>query len=335
MDEPTTSLTEAEIKQIFRIMRTLRDKGVAIIFISHKLGEVMEICDRYTVLRNGKTVDAGLISETNANELSEKLVGHTISEDFGKRKCEYGDIVLQTEHFGDNKHFNDINFVVRKGQILGVTGLLGDGRTEIFETIFGANKKKYNGKIFFKGEEYRPRSTHSSLKNKIAYIPSDRKENGIIKDLSVIDNGTISVLSKLAGLLFVDEDRCEEMFNVQKEQLNIKSDDINLSITTLSGGNQQKVVLEKWLLTEPDLLILDNPTQGVDVGAKAEIYNFIRKEADAGKAVIWLSPEAHEIVSNCDNAYVLYHGNVVGYLEDDSLNEYNIMKLATGGKLNN
>ena len=213
MDEPTTSLTEPEIKRVFAMMRTLKEQGVGIIFISHKLGEVMEICDRYTVLRDGNMVASGLVSETDPRQLAAHMVGREVNTDTLVRDVKLGDQVLSLENLSDGKHFHDISLTVHAGEILGVTGLLGDGRSELFQTVFGAMGKKYSGRIRLLGKEMKITSTYQALEAGIAYLPRNRKENAIIKDMSILDNGSIVHLPKLIkNKLFIDFDKQEQLF---------------------------------------------------------------------------------------------------------------------------
>ena len=334
MDEPTTSLTEPEIKRVFNMMRKLKEKGVGIIFISHKLGEVMEICDRYTVLRDGHMVAEGRVADTDTRQLASFMVGHDVSTDILKRDVKLGEEALKLEKLNDGKHFFDIDLSVRCGEILGVTGLLGDGRSELFQTVFGAMGKRYSGTITLMGKPIHVTNTYQALEAGIAYLPRNRKENAILKDMTILDNGSLVYLPKIVKGLFIDKKRQEELFEKQERELRIKLEDKYDLITSLSGGNQQKVVLAKWLMSDPKVLILDNPTQGVDVGAKEEIYNIIHRLADEGAAIIVLSSEAQEIIRVCDRAIVLFHGRQTGELNREEMTEHSIMYLATGGSQN-
>ena len=217
------------------------------------------------------------------------------------------------------------------GNVLGVTGLLGDGRSELFQTVFGAMGKKYEGQIYLEGKPIKPVNTHQALSAGIAYLPRNRKENAILKDMSILDNGSIVHLPKIRKNFFIDEVQQKALFEKQKEELQIKMGHMDDLITSLSGGNQQKVVLAKWLMAGPKVLILDNPTQGVDVGAKEEIYSIIHRLAQDGVAIVVLSSEAQEIIRICDRSIVLFHGRQTGLVEGDGMNERNIMYLATGG----
>ena len=330
MDEPTASLTASEIGRVFDIMKTLRDKGIAIIFISHKLGEVMEICDRYTVLRNGTLIRSGAISDVTARELASCMVGHEIVTDGTRRAPTWGEEILRIEHLSDNKHFFDVTLSVRRGEVLGVTGLLGDGRSELFGSVFGIYGGSYTGKITLDGKPIHPSKPYEALALGLAYLPKNRKENAIITDMSITDNGTAATWQNYRTGPFFDRDKQKAVFRRQIEALCIKMSDGEKPITTLSGGNQQKAILARWLLSEPKVLILDNPTQGVDVGAKEEIYSIIASLAASGIAVIVLSAEAQEIIRVSDRSIIMYHGRNAGEVSGDAMTEKNMMYLATG-----
>ncbi len=332
MDEPTASLTGAEINRVFKIMQTLKARGIAMIFISHKLDEVMQICDRYAVLRNGKTVNTGKIADVNANDLASFMVGHKIESEKIYSRTVSDNEILRIDSLSDGKNFNGISLSVRKGEILGVTGLLGDKRSEIFGTVFGIYGGKYTGKVFIDGKEIHPSSPHEGLSEGIAYLPKNRQENAIIADMSIIDNGTMVTLEQYSRLGFHSRTKQNSAFNRQVRNLRIKMGNKENLITTLSGGNQQKVVLAKWLISKPKVMILDNPTQGVDVGAKEEIYSIIQSLAESGIAVIVLSPEGQEIMRICDRAIVLRHGQIAAELYSDNMSEKAMMVYATGAE---
>lgn len=329
MDEPTTSLTDPEIERVFHMMRTLQKNGVGIIFISHKLKEVMEICTDYTVLRDGKMVASGKVAETTTDELAKYMVGHDVRTETLSREVNIGETVLECRGLTLPGVYQDISFTLKKGEILGFTGLLGDGRSELFRTIFGTFPE-YEGEILVEGNPVKMHSTENAMKLGIGYVPRNRKENGIIKDLSILENGTIVTLKNYVKGLFIKKDKQEADFADMVERLRIKMGDKEDLIGSLSGGNQQKVVLAKWLAYNPKVLIFDNPTQGVDVGAKEEIYDIILKLAEMGVAVVVLSSEAQEIIRVCDRTVVMFHGKIQGELSGDRMNEETIMKYATG-----
>lgn len=330
MDEPTTSLTENEIERVFTLMRHLKSKGVGIIFISHKLNEVVEICDSYTVLRDGHMIKTGLIEETDTKTLASLMVGHDVVEGVRASEKTEGRVVMEAEGLSDAKNFKDISFKLREGEIVGFTGLLGDGRSELFQSIFGAGTS-HTGTLKVEGKEVRIHTTAQAVKLGIGYVPRNRKENGIVKDLDILTNGSLVTLSsRKKNIFFLDEETIRREFENEKHNLHIKMGADSDSITSLSGGNQQKVVLAKWLSADPKILILDNPTQGVDVGAKEEIYQIITDLAKRGVAVAVLSSESKEIIRVCSRCYVMYHGRILKELRGDELNENTIMQYATG-----
>lgn len=330
MDEPTTSLTEPEIRRVFDMMNTLRKSGVGIVFISHKLREVMEICTRYTVLRDGNMVSSGLVSETSVDMLARDMVGHDVRTQSLRREKKIGDVILSGKGMTLEPHFRNVSFEVHAGEVLGFTGLLGDGRSELFQTVFGAIHGA-SGTVEVEGKPVRIRTTGQALKAGVGYVPRNRKENGIIKDMNILENGSIVTLPRLTHRGLIDRKAQREEFDRQRQELHIKMEKPEDPITSLSGGNQQKVVLAKWLSANPSLLILDNPTQGVDVGAKEEIYDIILRLADRGVAVVVLSNEAQEIIRVCDRALVLYHGDIQAEVKGETMNEHEMMRLATGG----
>jgi ribose transport system ATP-binding protein len=292
----------------------------------------MQICDRYTILRDGSVVAEGSVADVTTDDLARFMVGHDIRTIALQRQRETAREILRIEKLSDHGNFHDISFAVRAGEVLGITGLLGDGRSELFLAVFGAGSD-YTGQVYLEGKPVKLRSTTQALDFGIGYLPRNRKENGIIKDMTILENGSIVTLPLLSKLGFINRRLQNRVFDTQVKGLRIKLERKTDPITSLSGGNQQKVVLAKWLSTRPKLLILDNPTQGVDVGAKEEIYDIILNLADNGVAVIVLSSEAQEIIRVCDRAIVMYHGALQGELKGAAMNEHNIMRLATGATI--
>lgn len=334
MDEPTTSLTDPEIERVFGMMRTLQKQNVGIVFISHKLKEVMQVCSRYTVLRDGDMVAFGDVKDVTTGDLAKHMVGHEVRTEALQSQRVTGNVVLRGEHLTNELNFRDVSFSIKEGEVLGITGLLGDGRSELFQTIFGFLNKKYSGDIIIDEKLVKITSTMQALKLGIGYVPRNRKENGIIIDMDILENGSIVTWPRFVQAGMIQRSRQIEEFNVQVDKLRIKMEKMTDLIGSLSGGNQQKIVLAKWLSANPKVLILDNPTQGVDVGAKEEIYDIILKLAAYGIAVIVLSSEAQEIIRTCDRTLVMYHGGIQGELVGTEMNEPDIMLLATGGSLN-
>lgn len=330
MDEPTTSLTIPEIERVFTMMRTLQAQGVGIVFISHKLKEVMEVCTRYTVLRDGAMVAQGMVADTGTDELANLMVGHAVRTESLRKERAFGKTVLSVEKLSQEGRFSDVSFEVRAGEILGFTGLLGDGRSELFQAVFGSGGS-YSGSITVDGNPVHVKNTGQALALGIGYVPRNRKENGIIRDMSILENGSIVTWPRSLKFGFLNHRKIHDDFARQSEGLKIKMDSESDLIGSLSGGNQQKVVLAKWLNANPKVLIFDNPTQGVDVGAKEDIYDTILALAGEGVAIVVLSSEAQEIIRLCDRTLVLYHGSVQGELVGENMTEQEMMRLATGG----
>src|SRR5690625_4666791 len=299
MDEPTTSLTEDEINRVFDMMKTLQQHNVGIVFISHKLNEVMQVCNKFAVLRDGNLVAEGNVQDVTTRELAKFMVGHDVRTERLSRDRELGDEVLGLAQFSHQHHFRDINLSVRAGEMVGVTGLLGDGRSDLFQSVFAA-KRYSSGTMFLNGKKLHLKNTSEAILEGIAYLPNNRKENAIIKDMDIFEDGTITTWSKFSKRGVINTEKHKETFQTLRKTLRIKMGKLTDSINSLSGGNQQKVVLAKWLATDPLLLNLDNPTQGVDVGAKEEIYDIILKLAEENIAIVVLSGEAHEITRICD-----------------------------------
>ena len=330
MDEPTTSLTDPEIERVFDMLRTLKKQNVGVVFISHKLREVMEICDTYVVLRDGVLVSGGPVKDTTISQISHDMVGHDVRTEPLETSADIGGEILKLENLTQEPYYRNVNLCVHAGEVLGVTGLLGDGRSELFRTVFG-DLNKYQGQIYIEGKPVQMKSIRQALKLGVAYMPRNRKENAIIKDMDILDNGSIVTLARNTRMGLIDRKKQKASFDRQRKELQIKMGSPSDMIGSLSGGNQQKVVLAKWLITDPKLLILDNPTQGVDVGAKEEIYDIILRLAKQGVAVVVLSNEAQEIIRVCGRALVMYHGNICAEVQGDTMNEANMMRLATGG----
>ena len=333
MDEPTSSLTDVEIDHVFNVIRNLKEKGVSIIFISHKLNEVLEICDTYTVMRDGSVVTTGQVdSQLTEYQLSSYMVGKDLSRETVYQPREIGSTILQLKDMSKGREYKNINMELKKGEVLGVTGLMGDGRSELFASVVGANYP-YQGAVYINRQEVTMRNTTVAMRHNITYVPKNRKENGIIQDLSIKENMTLPILKRFSRMGLLNNSDIEAHNDEFIKKLQIKVADTKNLITSLSGGNQQKVVLAKALGSRPEIIILDNPTQGVDVGAKLEIYMLIMKLAQEGISFIVLSNEFPEVYNVCDRVYVMFHGEVRGELKREEINENDIMHLATGGKI--
>lgn len=327
MDEPTAALDDNEIQQLFTVMQTLKQQGVTIVFISHKLNEVLAVCDHYTVMRDGEVVDTGAVdASVTERHLSDLMVGRTLKTMTKPPRSFVGPAVLTVHDLSKPHEFNHIDLHVDAGEVVGCFGLLGDGRSELFRTIVGANGR-YSGEIQVDQQPVVMHHTATALKHHIAYIPKNRKENGIIKDLSVQDNLLLPVFGRLRGTK-----ARQHRFQQLSQQVNVKFGQAQDLITTLSGGNQQKVLIARALASDPHLVILDNPTQGVDIGAKAEIYTQIQALAAQGVAFVILTNEYEELERLCDRVYVMAAGQIVSAVDHDALNEAALMYAATGSQ---
>ena len=331
MDEPTTALTNKEIDSLFDIMRFLKEEGVSIIYISHKMPELFSICDDYTVLRDGRFIQTGKFSDINEKMATELLVGRKLVED----ELEAGEIpdipLLKVNNFS-GKTFKNISFDVKKGEIIAITGLYGDGRAEFAEALFGAYPLD-EGEMYLNDKKVNMSSIKNVIASGISLVPRNRKEKGIIKDLSIQDNLSIAFFKNMHKKLFINKNEETERYNKNKELINIKADNPSDLITSLSGGNQQKVIISRWLELDSDVYILDNPTQGIDVGAKFEIYKIMHNLAAAGKSVVVFSSEFPEIWKTSHRCIVMYKGNINTILDRENLTEENIMYYATGSNL--
>jgi ribose transport system ATP-binding protein len=329
MDEPTTALTEPEVHRLFERMRLLRDQGVSLIYISHKLKEIIEVCDRYTVLRDGKVVADGAIADVDETRLSDAMVGAASAAPQAASSRRPGKPMLTVADLACGRALKGVSFAVRASEIVGITGLAGDGRAELVASLFG-DRSDYRGQILIQEKYANPKTPHQALASGIALIPRNRKENGIVKDLSIRENFGLAILPKISRWSWINRRGERDMIGGFRQQLRIKCANVEQEITRLSGGNQQKVILAKWLATDSPILILDNPTQGVDVGAKREIYPIISALADKGLSVIVSSAEVPELQRLCDRVLVFCQGRIVAELAGEQINEQNVMLHATG-----
>ncbi len=338
LDEPTASLSNKEIQMLFNLVRQLKAEGVGFIIVSHKISEIYEIADRITVLRDGLLILNGVVTkELQQKDLIKAMVGREINDLYGvkgennKHRFHKNEVVLEVQDLTDINHYvRDISFSVCKGEIAGFSGLVGAGRSELVRCIFGANKRA-KGKVFLNGEEIKPDSIRACVEKKIGFVTEDRKNDGILQEISVLKN--ICLVDLAAGERILidqkrDEKNCDQMIN----QLSIKVMDIDDPVKKLSGGNQQKLLLAKWLLLDPVVLIVDEPTRGVDIGAKADIYEIMRKLAEKGIAIIVVSSELPEVLGICDTIYVMREGQITAKLNVDEADEETIGYYSTIGK---
>lgn len=330
MDEPTSSIADKEIEQLFNIIRKLKNKGVSIIYISHKMDELFTISDRVTVLRDGKYIDTKVTKETNKDELIKLMVGRELEEYYTHTERSLQEVLFEVKNLNKKKVFENISFYIRKGEIVGFSGLVGAGRSEIMRAIFGVDDLD-SGEIYLDGKEIKIKRVKDAINHGIALIPEDRKKEGLILKNTVGFNITVTIQDKFKKFIRVNKEIRDGIINKYIKTLSIKTPSTNQILFNLSGGNQQKVVLAKWLATEPRVLILDEPTRGIDVGAKADIYAIIDRMARNGMTVIIISSELSEIINTCDRVYVISEGKISGELSREEFSQEKIMHFATGG----
>ncbi|MFP4020916.1 MAG: sugar ABC transporter ATP-binding protein [Halanaerobium sp.] len=335
MDEPTSSLTKQEIEILFELIERLKKQDIAIVYISHRLEEVFEICDRVTVLRDGEFVGEVETAETDEDELIKMMVGRTIEDRFPEIKFNPGEEILRVENLSVPDEIINASFSLRKGEILGVAGLMGSGRTELAKAVFGVFEEK-SGDIYYRGEKLKINTPADALNNGISYLSEDRKDEGLILGLSVADNISISVLKTiLKANTFIDSAAEKELAEKYIKDLNIKTPSEKQLVRNLSGGNQQKVVISKLLSTKPEVVIFDEPTRGIDVGAKREIYNLMQDLIDADVAVILISSELPEVLNLSNRVLVMHEKEIMGELDAADADQEAVMKLATGRRSQN
>ena len=334
MDEPTSAITEKEATVLFAQIERLKKQGVAIIYISHKMDEIFRISDTITVLRDGQWIGTKPAKELDNDMLIKMMVGRELTDIYPKDPVEIGDVILEVKNLSRGKKVRDASFSLRKGEVLGIAGLVGAGRSELVETIFGLYPKT-GGQIFLHGKEVHIKSAADAIKNKMALITEDRKQTGLNLIVSVKENIASVSIGKLSNHGIVNDKKINEVSEKYIKELKIKTPDGNAIVGNLSGGNQQKVVLAKWLLDEPDIIIFDEPTRGIDIGAKRDIYLLINNLAKEGKAVIVISSEMAEVMGICDRILVMAEGRINGEVQREEFSQEVIMGYAsniTGGE---
>lgn len=329
MDEPTAALTGNEVDKLFEIIRELKKKGVSVIYISHRLEELPKVADRVTILRDGARIVTKPLAELTLSEVITNMVGRTLTEQYPKADYTAGDEVLRVEGLSKDGYCHDVSFTARRGEIVGFTGLVGAGRTEIMQTIYGYLRKD-KGRVFIEGQEVKIRSPRDAVKKGIGLIPEERKQHGLILDLSVFDNATITILDKETRFGFLKRKNLQSLVNTMIKSMGIKTPSMAQLVRYLSGGNQQKVVLAKWFLRNCKVYIFDEPTRGIDVGAKAEIYRLMQKLAKEGAAVIMVSSELPEIMNVSDRIEVVFNGRIVKEFRKDEASSETVMEYALG-----
>jgi ribose transport system ATP-binding protein len=334
MDEPSSSLGEAEVKQMMKTIRRLKSEGITILFVSHKLEELFEICDTVTVMRDGEWVSTTPVSELTNDKLITDMVGRSLENLFPKELGKKGEEFLSVENLTYHGVFQNINFKAYGGQVLGFSGLVGSGRSELFQSLFGAMPKD-GGKVYIKGEEKKINTPTQAIAEGIGFITEDRKGQGLVLDQAVVTNLNLATTKVNCKGFFVNDEAIGKMALKNVEALKIKTPDLDTSVGTLSGGNQQKVVIGKWINTNAEIYIFDEPTRGIDVGAKIEVYNTMNNIVKEGKCVIMISSELPEVLGMSDSVIVMREGTIRGQIDrnDKHFNQEDIMKLAWGGTL--
>lgn len=329
MDEPTAALSGSETERLFGVARSLRNEGAALVFVSHRLDEVMELCHRVTVLRDGATVATAAISEVDIDQIVKWMVGREVSELFPKVASNIGETILKVEGLSREGQFDDISFDVKSGEIVGVAGLVGSGRSEVVRAIFGVDKYD-SGSVEFLGEKLKRNSPGEAMQRGIAFVPEDRRQQGLFMPISILKNISITMLKTLSNFGLVS--RSQELAEGEEwsRKLQIKFNSIIDSVDRLSGGNQQKVVLAKWLSTQPRLLIIDEPTRGIDVGTKSEVHRFISEQASRGLGILMISSELPEVLGMADKVLVMREGRLVGRFSAKDATPENVIAAASG-----
>jgi len=327
MDEPTSALTQSETAHLFEIIKQLKEKNVAVIYISHKMDEIFKICDEVTVYRDGEYIGTDDVENMTIDRLISMMVGRELSEMFPKVDCPIGETVLKVENLSSGKLFRDVSFELRRGEILGFAGLVGAGRTEVVETIFGV-RKATSGSIYKEGKQIEIKTPADAVRHKIALLTEDRRKSGTVGVLDVRSNTVLANLKSYGFPLRNGDIRKDTQEYINK--LNVRTPDMYTQIMSLSGGNQQKVLVARWLLTQPDILFVDEPTRGIDVGAKAEIHTLLTKLVGEGKAIVMISSEMPEILGMSDRILVMHEGSMAGIIDRADATQELIMQYATG-----
>ena len=333
LDEPTAPLSMSETKELFDVVRHLREvENLAVIFISHRLNEILEICEQYTVMRNGQLVDnTPITQQTTTKEIVEKMLGRSFEESFPKESCEIGEELFSVEHLsGAEGKVDDVSFHVKAGEIVGIAGLVGAGKSELCKTIFGAYKKT-GGTVKLGGKEMRIKTPADAVKNGIAFVPEERRKEGVLVEETVAFNLSAAALGQFCVASFVNRQKVNENASSFVSSLGIKTPSIRQFVKNLSGGNQQKVAVGKWLTADCELYMFDEPTKGVDVAAKQDIFHLINDIAKKGKGVIYATCEDSELLSLTDRIYVMYSGRIMAELETAKTSDDEIMYYAVGG----
>lgn len=330
MDEPTSALTDSETQKLFHVIRSLKSRGITVIYISHRMEEIFEICDSFTILRDGRFISTGAIRDVSSDKIIEDLVGRPLTQVFPEKHNRIGDVILEARDISNGREVKGVSFDLKEGEILGFAGLVGAGRTETLKALFGADRHA-KGQVRLYGKEVKIRSPKDAIRQGIGFLPEDRKKEGLVTELSVVDNVVMAKPENAISKGIFSAGRAREICSRYIRELMIKTPSETQKAKYLSGGNQQKVVLAKWLNCEPGIIILDEPTRGIDINAKMEIYNIIVRLAEEGRSIILISSEMQEIIGLCDRVNIMFEGRISGQLSREELTQEEIMKYATGG----
>jgi ABC-type sugar transport system ATPase subunit len=328
MDEPTSAIGEKDVELLFNVIRSLKEKGKGVIYVSHRLNEIFQISDTITVLRDGRLIGSLITINTNRGELINMMIGRKLEDEYIKTNTPTDEPALAVSNFSRTGEFEDINLILRKGEILGIFGLMGSGRSEFFHALFGVEKIS-SGTVSVFGEQKILKRPAHAMASGLALVTEDRKNSGLVLTSSVRENISLSNLKDLSGTLFINRVKELEQIDSYINKFQVKITTVNQLVNTLSGGNQQKIVLSKWLMTKPRILLLDEPTRGIDVGAKREIYKFMSDFADQGNAVIMISSELPEVLSMSDRIVVFRQGKISGELSKEEASQDKLMHLAS------
>lgn len=328
MDEPSAPLTQTEVQALYSMVDKLKAAGVTIVYISHRMDEIFRLSDRVSVLRDGQMVETMNTADTNLDKLVTLMVGRELKETYPARTHKISDDVLLNVENLSGTIVQDVSLNIKRGEVLGLAGLIGSGRTEFAEILFGY-KRKSSGKVFLQGKEINPSIPKDAIAKGIALVPEDRKKLGALLELSIKENTSISILERISKFFTVDRKEEQRIADHYREAIKIKTPNLEQKIKNLSGGNQQKVIIAKWLATHPDLVIFDEPTRGIDVGAKSEIYALVNTLVESGKAVLMISSEMEEVMGMSDRIIVLHEGRVTGELDRKDFSQESIMGFAS------
>ncbi len=329
LDEPTSSLSDSETEILFDIIRKLRSEGISVLYISHRMAEIFEVCDRVTVLRDGCYIDTFNVSDVTPRQVVENMVGRELSDFYPPKSDELGETLIEVKNLCQKGGFENIGFSLRRGEILGFSGLIGSGRTEVARAVCGIDRFD-SGEVSYRGQCVHFKNYEDAISQGICYLTEDRKQQGLFLNLSVKDNINVTIIDKISQHLMIASKKETENVKEYVKKLNIKVSDVAQKIDSLSGGNQQKAMIAKWLSIDPSVIFMDEPTRGIDVGAKAEIHNMLRALANAGIGIVIISSELPEIIGMCDRVVVMHEGKIMGEVQGQEITEKTIILMASG-----